>query len=467
LALTDLDDSLGKQGAMIGALLIVGGPDVVPFHHLPNPTDDVDEDVPSDNPYSTCDENYFIPDWAVGRLPGGCGNDPKPLLQMLAEISAHHHAEEISRANWLRRWFTSVLNLFMPPKWRQRSSFGYSAEAWRRASWQVFRPIGEPRDMITSPPEGIEIGTILPTSLLSYFNLHGVVDAAQWYGQRDPLASTDSEDYPVALRPQDVINSGRAPNIVFSEACYGAHILEKNIDDAIALKFLTSGSKAVVGSTVMSYGSINTPLIAADLLGQSFWNALKEGYPAGEAVRRAKIHLAKEMHHRQGYLDGEDQKTLISFVLYGDPLAQAEAAPRNDIKLRELFSLSGPSRKAVIRIPKSTTDIKTVCDRSDMPGTSEPIPPEVMTHVKQVVAQYLPGMAGAQFTLSHEHATCYGGGHQCPTAQLAGNYHAKGESLRQVIVLSKQMINDHHVHHHIARLRLDREGKVLKLAVSR
>jgi hypothetical protein len=38
---------------MIGALLIIGGSDNVPFHMLPNPTDDSDVNVPSDNPYAT------------------------------------------------------------------------------------------------------------------------------------------------------------------------------------------------------------------------------------------------------------------------------------------------------------------------------------------------------------------------------------------------------------------------------
>lgn len=71
-----LDDALGKRGGRIGALLIVGGDEVVPFHRLPNPTDDLDVEVLSDNPYATRDSNYFIPEWAVGRLPGGCGTDP-------------------------------------------------------------------------------------------------------------------------------------------------------------------------------------------------------------------------------------------------------------------------------------------------------------------------------------------------------------------------------------------------------
>ena len=90
LALADLDKALGKKGLMIGALLIVGGPEVVPYHHLPNPVEDVDVDVPSDNPYATQDENYFIPEWPVGRLPGGKGSDPGVLLDSLRQVTEHH-----------------------------------------------------------------------------------------------------------------------------------------------------------------------------------------------------------------------------------------------------------------------------------------------------------------------------------------------------------------------------------------
>ncbi len=146
-------------------------------------------------------------------------------------------------------------------------------------------------------------------------------DAPEWFGQRDPFTDpTDYVDFPVALRPEDIVNGGNAPYIVFTEACYGANVYGKNSETAICMKFLDSGSKAVIGSTKISYGSVTPPLIAADLLGKLFWDGLKQALPVGEALRQAKLKLATEMHRRQGYLDGEDQKTLISFVLYGDPL---------------------------------------------------------------------------------------------------------------------------------------------------
>ena len=148
-----------------------------------------------------------------------------------------------------------------------------------------------------------------------------------------------------------MLNGGRTPEIIFSEACYGAYILEKTAENSLALKFLATGCRALVGSTVMSYGSISTPLNAADLLGTAFWKYLKDGIPVGDALRRAKIHLAREMHKRQGYLDGEDQKTLISFVLYGDPLAHS-------FDLRPGFgSIIGKKRrKTFVRSPGPPTD---------------------------------------------------------------------------------------------------------------
>ena len=78
---------------------------------------------------------------------------------------------------------------------------------------------------------------------------------------------------------------------------------------------------AVVGSTCIAYGAVATPLVAADLLGNYFWQQMKGGRTAGEALMLAKIDMAREMIKRQGFLDAEDQKTLLSFVLYGDPLA--------------------------------------------------------------------------------------------------------------------------------------------------
>jgi hypothetical protein len=488
-ALADLDAALARQGEMIGALLIVGGPEIIPFHLLPNPVDDADTEVPSDNPYATRDENYFVPEWPLARLPGGSGKSPRPLLNLLGKM-VERHAFNARPRSWYRRIWMRWSDRFRERMRRKRASWGYTAAIWQRASISVFRPIGDPHALLVSPPVMVngQPGWThrkrrLPSARLGYFNLHGLPDASEWYGQRDPSGSSEGPDYPVALRPKDVLDGGRAPQVVFSEACFGAHITGREIDEAMALKFLASGSHAVAGSTCTAYGSVTPPLIAADLLGHAFWKYLREGMPAGEALRRAKIFLAREMHRRQGYLDGEDQKTLITFVLYGDPLAQiSELTPR---------------AKAIFRPLKTPVRVKTVCDRSGCPEKSErkaapPLPQETMAYVKTIVAQYLPGMEGAHLTFCHEQAGCRGEGHSCPTARFGAKGQPDDSPKRKVVVLSKEVaetlvrpdypaghthagtsssVPDQagsvRIHHHYARLTLDEEGQLVKLAVSR
>lgn len=506
LSLVDLDRALAKHGEMIGALLIVGGPEIVPFHNLPNPIDDPDTEVPSDNPYATLDENYFIPEWPVGRLPGETGRDYNLLVNSLRRIREKHYGNVKTNSS-SKRWLGWITRWFKPSQPKFRKGFGYTAAVWRNASFQVYRPVGESRAVLISPPgstnnssENGKQGT-LPAARLGYFNLHGLADAPEWYGQRDPQTVGDGPDYPVAIRPQDLHTLGeKIPLVVFSEACYGAHVNGKTCDQALSLMFLQSGTQVVAGSTTMSYGAMNAPLIAADLLGYNFWKGLLEGLSAGEALQRAKIHLASEMHQRQGYLDGEDQKTLISFVLYGDPLARLP----DEIRLSKSRK-NGAVRRLINRPPV----VRTVCDRTtgeckpllaEAEGknnsgngnivTGEPVPDELMTYVKQIVATYLPGMADAQATYSEERAECHAKDHACPTSQLnplttpihqnpgssrQNGSHANGMNgadlqighHRRVVVLNKSIYKAGYTHRQFARLTLDDKGKLVKIVVSR
>lgn len=452
LLLVDLDHALRSKGEMIGSLLIVGGPEVVPMHHLPNPVDDDDKDVPSDNPYASADENYFVPSWPIGRLPGGEDNDPTMLIKALQRIAASRESQKKGSLPGVSA-ISRLLSLFGLAK-SQRKSFGYSAEIWRRASHSVYRTIGEPRKLSISPP--IESGQLPKAASnpleLAYFNLHGLEATPDWYGQRDPLETPSGPDYPVAISPKDIVNSGRAPQVVFTEACFGANVIGKTVETAMALKFLDSGSKAVVGSTCTSYGSVTTPLIAADLLGQTFWKLLNEGHPVGEALRRAKIALAHAMHRRQGYLDGEDQKTLISFVLYGDPLARANA--------------QGSVPKRIMRPESGSPQIKAVCDKAEhVMNAPQDIPAETLATVKSVVQEYLPGMQESRITMSHEHLDCKG--HDCPIPHPTAKSVPGLAPNRQLVTLCKQVHAADQAHSSYARITMDQNGKVVKLAVSR
>jgi hypothetical protein len=451
LRISDLEEALTRRGEMIGAILIVGGDEIVPFHMLPNPTDDEDDEVPSDNPYATIDENYFVPEWGVGRLPSD--DDPEFMVNMLKGI-AEYHRNDVTRGSArsrLQAWMYSRMAWLLR---RRPRSLGYSASIWKKASLAVFKTIGGPRSLMTSPPT--VTGNLSPMSAngvqFSYFNLHGLEDAPEWFGQRDPLKDRRSDtDFPIALKPTDVVNGGRSPEIVFTEACYGANVLSKNAETALCLKFLSSGSRAIIGSTKISYGSVNPPLIAADLLGRLFWEQINESVPVGEALRIAKLKLAGEMHDRQGFLDGEDQKTLISFILYGDPLYSAG----NVIRI--------PGAKTIRRTIASGK-VNTVCALGSQPAEIDDATSE---RIKTIVSQYLPGMEEADCNIHHQHSACDGHDHTCPSHQL-GMKTAKGAKNNTVVVsFAKHVNTKSHQHPHFARLTLDQSGKILKLAVSR
>jgi hypothetical protein len=440
MLLHDFDRQLARQGRAIGSLLIIGGDDLFPFHRLPNPTDDVDDDIPSDNPYGTIDDNYFLPDWPVGRLPSPCGRDPEPLCRLLqATIEAHQ--KSAPRLSWIKLLLTD------PFRWRNSkpalSSIGYTANIWKEAALEVFAPIGSERQLHTSPPLDADSAPSVHQVELSYFNLHGIEDSPDWFGQRD-FDDNDGPLYPTALKPADVGGNGgapaTAPRLIFTEACYGANILNKpDPDAAMCLRFLDSGALALLGSTKIAYGSISTPLIGADLLGRLFWEGLLDGLPSGEALRRAKVNLAQTMHKRQSFLDGEDQKTLISFVLYGDPL---------------LPGVNAPARRTARSAAKSLPLVEPKVMEYESADGDE-MKAETVAEIKSMLARYLPGAESAEVHLSR------------PLTPLGRSAKSNVAPTHRVYTLTKTFQANAHRLSAFARVTVNKSGKVVKVAVSK
>jgi hypothetical protein len=461
LAIVDLDEMLNRRGEMIGALLIVGGADVVPFHKLPNPTDDIDEYVVSDNPYATLDSNYFVPEWPVGRMPGEKGQDAGLILGQLHH-AIDYHGSCIEKEPWWVRliypldavggWLKSLIGEKLSVQ--RTASFGYSAAVWQRSSIAVFRPIGEASGLVVSPPvEACKLKSEKVTGVpLGYYNLHGIEDGSDWYGQRDIVDNGLGPDYPVALRPGDVQKNGRSPQIVFTEACYGSNVFNKTLEDALCLKFISIGTKTLIGSTCISYGSVASPLIGADLLGYLFWKYYSENHLVGEAFMRAKIELAREMIKRQSFLDGEDQKTLLSFVLYGDPL---NGGRRRRSMAKEVYR------------PRLHPRVKTVTDHKEFDIPAKRVSRETLDHVKKTLEDYLPGLFDAEVRFSQQYA-----GYCDPRKEKGDDPNCKVRKEKVdtgnlVVTVSKQIEDSRRVHRHYARMTLDPKGKMVKLVVSR
>jgi hypothetical protein len=262
-------------------LLLLGGDDVIPFFRLDNPCDDADENVLSDNPYASRDDNYAVPERACSRIPDNGSIDF--MIQQLNKV---------------------VL--------MRGRSFGLTTRAWHKASENVYRSTGEPGDLECTPPvtkDNFDEKWLQKKDYL-YFNVHGSKLSANWYGQ-------EGANYPVAMGPENVVD---AAGVVASESCYGAYTIEKTQDRSICLTFLAESEVVgFFGSTTIAYGPAEPPSSEADLLTKYFFEYLRQGHTQGESVRNAKIDFARKSLRKHGFLDDDDTKTLLQFVLYGDP----------------------------------------------------------------------------------------------------------------------------------------------------
>ena len=295
---------LDSAAPAASSVLLIGGPDLVPFGVARNPSDDDDGPLATEAPLAG--GRPLEPQRAVGRLPDG--GDISYLLRLVRATTEAHAAARAPR-------WTARLRAEAP------TAIGYTASIWRNAARVVYAAIDSPQRLRMSPPLDHTAAPAITAPVFSpaYFNLHGLKDEAGWYGQRDPLLAADYAAFPLALSPDQLTAAARRRLVVFSAACYGAHIEGKSAANSMALRLLDTHAAAFVGSTAVAYGGLAEPLQATDQLALLFWQRLRGGLPLGEALRQAKLDLIEEMQRRQGYVDTEDQKAVLSFVLYGDP----------------------------------------------------------------------------------------------------------------------------------------------------
>lgn len=367
----DLAARLAASGERVRYVLILGGHEVVPFDRPENPSPDDEDALYSDHVYAVDAGQPLHPVRAVGRIPDA-GLDL--LLQTIRACAAEHRRRAPGRP---------------PPA--SGAVVGYSASVWKRAARGVFAVLGEPSGLRLSPPltHAEAPGRQAAGVALGYYNLHGLVDSAHWFGQRDPIFAADFEPYPVALRPEDIGPAAGA--LVFSEACFGAHLNGRAVHDSIALTGLRAGATAFVGATGVAYGGLDDRLVAADLLAHRFWEGVLAGLPVGAALARAKGCLAGEAIARQGYLDAEDEKAIANFVLYGDPSLhyptpsrRAEDAARLDW-LGGAVESAGPAGMVGIPPARPRSAAEVPAERLSAGDTQA-----LAAHVRQAVARRLP-----------------------------------------------------------------------------
>jgi hypothetical protein len=146
----------------------------------------------------------------------------------------------------------------------------------------------------------------------NYMVLHGTwQNASAWWGE-EPT-------FPVAL----TVDEANTEGVVLSAACYGAMTNGHTPDDSVALAFLANGSRAFVGSTVMTYSYIKAPE-PMDLIRwtggrfeYTFLNSLAAGQAPLEAFMSAKQEMANWAAGPRA--QAFDVKTLHEMHYYGRP----------------------------------------------------------------------------------------------------------------------------------------------------
>lgn len=371
-------EAIEASGREVDAVILIGGDQIIPFHRLPNPSQDADTDVPTDNPYGCGSGSELAPELIVARFPDGGTDNGRLLIEQLDRAADYHHNWHLAgpkggvlKMPFMRR-LTKPLQAGGPV-----GAWGISAEAWQLPSQTVYEELGSSRHLLLCPPA-------TPTSIeaawphdgrLLYFNLHGLPGGPNWYGQ--PSEGEVGAPLPVAFGPEDIGNIAPA-TICLTEACFGAEIIGRSVNDAIALRFLHGGALAVIGSTVTAYGAVTLPLGGADLLMQQTFQQLRRGHPLGQAVALARDWMAREMVQRQGYLDPDDAKTLLSFVLLGDPWAT-------------------PYTKPVLQRKTALPQIRPVVVQRQ-PLATNLIAPAAVTVARQMIAKVAPSLARSSLT---------------------------------------------------------------------
>jgi hypothetical protein len=158
------------------------------------------------------------------------------------------------------------------------------------------------------------------------------------------------------------------------------------------------------------------------------------------------------MTQRQGYLDGEDQKTLQSFVLYGDPLGFLEPNIYVDKNLR----VQGEDQ----------WQINAFSDSDGVLSKSPRVSDTKASEISEMVQSYIPRIDHADIKIRE---------HQVKVIKFLdrskgeNGTRATEETIRKFtqVQYSQKTQGIREVHQQFIRITLDDSEKVVKFAVSR
>jgi len=347
-------DALAKK-LVPDYIVILGGDDVVPYFQVDNPSfdpkGDTDPSVPTDNPYASSRayragrlSSYLVPDRVVGRIPDlpaakGMG-DPALLVQFLQTAT---------------QWKGEPKSFYASTS----SAYATCCDEWKGAGLATMRYLGFPeKDLMISPPTG-DASATARTRLarpLHFTKGHGSEIDAHFYGQK-------GKSYPEVLFSTTVSSRAGKGTLVGAMCCYGAQVYSPSDPVAIppgalpiSLSYLATGATGFVGSTKIAWVGLDE-MMCADWIVAYYLRKCMDGASTGRALLEAKQDFLQYLQKQGQEPDTADEKTMIEFVLLGDPsvhpvrggapAAATRGAPQEDSRaVARATALRGDRRRA-------------------------------------------------------------------------------------------------------------------------
>jgi len=315
-----IDDLWKKITPTPHYLVLFGCHDIVPMFVVPNPSnlwkdEDFDKNVPTDNPYASSepfsedDQNsYLVPDRVIGRIPD--------------MVSAPHDTGR----NGDPAWFVDYLD--NARKWESKPDSFYNkpyiicTDEAKEAGTKCVRKAlpTSTLPLLICPPDS-DISTPARQRLsapLHMIKCHGNKKDATFWGYEE---SDESKDEPHAAIPSATLKEYLEPRtVVATMCCYGAQIFSPKDADSwpLASTYLRKGALGYVGSTMMAWVGLDT-MSGADWIVSAYLKSVLEGESIGLAFLKSKQDYHRHDGIRGRVIDVEGEKTLIEYILLGDP----------------------------------------------------------------------------------------------------------------------------------------------------
>lgn len=293
-------------------LVLFGGHEIVPMFSVPNPSydharGDDDADVPTDNPYA-CSKafqsgvlaSYLVADRVVGRIPDLIGDaDPAWLLKCLETATT---------------WAAQPASAYADP-------FAICCDEWAGAGQACMRYLSLPSSGLLISPPTLETSPAARQRLSALMHLikcHGSKLDPYFYGQR-------GGNYPKSVYSGTLRATAQPRTVAGAMCCYGAQVYDRHDptcgfpgDLPIASTYLRQGAYGLAGATRIAWVGVDQ-MMCADWIASDFLKRVLGGASTGRALLEAKQQYIQWFGRQGTVQDVADEKTLIEYVLLGDP----------------------------------------------------------------------------------------------------------------------------------------------------